>query len=130
MKITFFSAFNSSLLKSKIVGGNPAALADFPYMVFFIENNIYIGCGGCLVSKTNILTSAHCIVDFAKTGNYDTLRVVVGTVSLQYGGNEHTIKHISISDQYLFDERTIRGDIAVVTVSLFVTLLFNILNFL
>lgn len=49
----------------RIIGGNEAAAAQFPYQVglrLFIQNSNNVGlCGGSLISVTRVVSAAHCV---------------------------------------------------------------------
>lgn len=58
----------------RIVGGERASIEDYPFAVYLTTSDGFQFCGGTLVTKTNVLTAAHCVSD---TGARE-LRVVVG----------------------------------------------------
>ena len=45
-----------------IVGGEPAAAGDFPYIVSLQRNGRHF-CGGSLLNANTVLTAAHCTVN-------------------------------------------------------------------
>ncbi|XP_069943924.1 uncharacterized protein [Cherax quadricarinatus] len=51
-------------LTSKIVGGQPAEIEQFPWMAAFkLKSTGFIFCGGSIVSDLYVLTAAHCVKD-------------------------------------------------------------------
>ncbi|CRK57466.1 Aminopeptidase Y (Arg, Lys, Leu preference) [Alloactinosynnema sp. L-07] len=59
----------------QIVGGTPAALGDYPWMV-----RLSMGCGGAMYSEQLVLTAAHCV---SSTGNNTSITATYGVVDLQ-----------------------------------------------
>lgn len=58
------TAIQSAPLSSiiRIVGGENADIADYPYQVSIMIEN-YHACGGSILSNSFILTAAHCFAD-------------------------------------------------------------------
>lgn len=54
-------------LPFRIVGGTTVPVAEFPYQVS-IEQEGYHFCGGAIVSKTYIVTAAHCFPNILGEG--------------------------------------------------------------
>ncbi|XP_057327141.1 trypsin-1-like [Microplitis mediator] len=56
---------NNLLLKPnpRIIGGQDAVIEDFPYQVNFLNNGFNI-CGGAIIAKNWVLTSASCSIKF------------------------------------------------------------------
>lgn len=110
----------------KIVGGSTSHITYFPYQISIRHKNIH-DCGGALITRTHVLTAAHCLVRYMyynviRNGkNYSpelgNVRVVVGTHNLLYAGIAHSIKKVWRHEQ--FDARPGRysNDIGIITVS-------------
>jgi trypsin len=60
--------------EDKIVGGEPASLGEFPFLVALTQNG-GIWCGGSLVNANTVITAAHC-----SDVSPDSMTVVAGTV--------------------------------------------------
>jgi secreted trypsin-like serine protease len=103
----------------RIIGGENAEITEFPYMVAFryIEDN-HLFCGGAIVSRWNILTSAHCL--FREQSTFSRIRIYTGVSrTTDISGPTHEIDHIDFHP--LFTGRKCQDemnlyDIAVVTV--------------
>ncbi|MFI7411655.1 S1 family peptidase [Streptomyces sp. NPDC049627] len=59
---------------TRVVGGTPAAQAEFPFMV-----HLSMGCGGALYKKDVVLTAAHCMDG---SGNNTSITVTAGVNDL------------------------------------------------
>nr|CAD7400827.1 unnamed protein product [Timema cristinae] len=56
----------------KIVGGEPATVEEFPFIVALVrktEKNIL--CGGSIISEKYALTAAHCVYNYVRSKNLD-----------------------------------------------------------
>jgi secreted trypsin-like serine protease len=60
---------------TNVVGGTPATLGEFPWMV-----RLSMGCGGVLYTSALVLTAAHCV---GPTGPNTTITVTQGAVDLE-----------------------------------------------
>lgn len=101
----------------KIINGEDAAIADFPYQVSLRLYDRHI-CGGAIISNRHILTAAHCIAGEAP---YSEMTVVTATNSLEpgTGGKAYRVKDVIIPSNYVQQTRIRAGkhDIAVISVS-------------
>lgn len=98
--LLFISSATSSIIgSSRILGGDPAAIKDFPYQISLCrkktQNSLEHGCGGAIISKTFILTAAHCI----SMKNIEEHVVLVGS-HLRYEGDRYEIKAFFAHPEY------------------------------
>jgi Trypsin len=117
----------------KVVGGNPASIADLPYQAAIVRNpNLFPGnslqrqfCGGTVVAPTVVITAAHCMYDFEKRQFTDAglYAAVTGRTTLTNSAEGQEIPFASYtfftdgSGQPLFDPNTFVYDVVVVTLS-------------
>ncbi|XP_017787322.1 PREDICTED: venom protease-like isoform X2 [Nicrophorus vespilloides] len=109
---------HSNHSNDRIVGGKPAKLGEFPWIVALgyrsnNPNQPYWLCGGSLITETHVLTAAHCV------HNRQTLYVVrVGDLDLYSdddGAHPETIPLVKakVHEKYSATEHT--DDIAILT---------------
>jgi len=101
----------------RIVGGNVADPADWPYIAAITTPSGDQFCGGAVISPDTVLTAAHCMVDdFGNPSNPDTIRVVTGRPDLtdESEGQELEADDIIVHRQYL---RRFHHDVAVIRLS-------------
>lgn len=106
----------------KIVGGQPASLAAYPWVVALSSRSRFGDersgqfCGGALVGPRAVVTAAHCFgrdVLGSDWRDLDDLRVLVGRSDLRSGqGEEVPVQDVWVNPRY--DPRTNAGDVAVV----------------
>nr|XP_023024851.1 trypsin-4-like [Leptinotarsa decemlineata] len=53
----------------KIIGGEPADIKDYPYIVSLYYNHDY-WCDGSILDEYTILTAAHCVIESQTPGDY------------------------------------------------------------
>ena len=100
----FIAEFNSSLIQSKIVGGQVVNFEDFRYVVSIkkggLEGKHF--CCGCLLTKTHVLTGGYCILRIKEIRRKEKGKVVVvfGSLSLHEGGIAHFIKKLTPNALY------------------------------
>ncbi|CAF4904901.1 unnamed protein product [Pieris macdunnoughi] len=97
---------------SRIVGGSPSELGDFPYVGGVIVNLVSGGqsvCGSALISANRALTAAHCWT----TGSHEgiLLTVVFGSKRLFSGGQRVITNNVQVHSEY--NTVTRANDIAV-----------------
>ena len=79
----------------QVVGGTPAQLGEFPWMV-----RLSMGCGGAMYTPTLILTAAHCVADLG-TGPNTSVTVSWGVVDLEDPNvTTRTSDYIQVADGY------------------------------
>ncbi|MGW0465947.1 S1 family serine peptidase [Streptomyces sp. NPDC003027] len=110
---------------SIVVGGQPARIADAPWVVALSSRDRFGGtragqfCGGVVVGPTRVLTAAHCVgrdLLGAEPGEIADLKVIAGRSALRgQGGQEIRISRTWVDPGY--DPRTNAGDLAVLTLA-------------
>ncbi|XP_038212860.1 enteropeptidase-like [Zerene cesonia] len=101
-------------IASRIVGGLPAALGQYPYQAGLISDIVGINgngvCGGSLISANRVLTAAHCWFD----GQNQAWRftVVLGSVYLFHGGTRLQTSVVQTHPSWF--PLLVRNDIAVI----------------
>eukprot|EP00026_Physarum_polycephalum_P013611 Phypoly_transcript_14029.p1 GENE.Phypoly_transcript_14029~~Phypoly_transcript_14029.p1 ORF type:complete len:251 (+),score=14.18 Phypoly_transcript_14029:229-981(+) len=93
---------------SRIVGGQPAAPGQFPYIVSLRRTSHW--CAGSILSSRVILTAAHCVVGLPAS----SFEVVAGSTDLR-DGDVYRVASIIIHPGY--NATTITKDIAVLHLS-------------
>ncbi|GLZ41440.1 serine protease [Actinokineospora sp. NBRC 105648] len=73
--------FGRANAREQIVGGDRAAIADHPYVVYLATADGFQFCGGTLVTRDKVVTAAHC----AKAVPVASIRVVAGREDKQAG---------------------------------------------
>lgn len=116
---------SAAVADSIIVGGQPAPVADSPWVVALSSRDRFGGarsgqfCGGVAVAPTKILTAAHCLSDQALGGPAERvgdLLVIAGRERLSdSGGREIPVRSIWVNPGY--DPDSNAGDLAVLTLS-------------
>lgn len=108
-----------------VVGGQSVRVSDAPWMVALASRERFGDarsgqfCGGVAVSRTTVITAAHCMrpevlgVDWRQVPD---LRVLTGRGDLSSGeGQELAVRRVWVNPAY--DPKTHAGDIAVLTVN-------------
>ncbi|KAI1987950.1 hypothetical protein LOZ53_004117 [Ophidiomyces ophidiicola] len=93
---------------SRIIGGTPAKLAQFPDLISLEEGSRHV-CGGMLLNGRFVLTAAHCLID------KHNLTVRAGTLAPLKGGQTARVAATQIHPKY--NEQTSLDDVAVLYLS-------------
>nr|XP_055059391.1 serine protease 56 [Misgurnus anguillicaudatus] len=100
--------------RSRIIGGSPAPLGSWPWLVNLRLNGALM-CGGVLVDSSWVLTAAHC---FAGSRSESYWTAVVGEFDLtKTDPDEQTMKVNRIITHPKFNPKTFNNDIALVELS-------------
>ncbi|GAA3006132.1 S1 family peptidase [Actinokineospora diospyrosa] len=100
----------------QIVGGQRAAIADHPYVVYLATADGFQFCGGTLVTRDKVVTAAHC----ARAYPRDRVRVVAGREDkASTDGTTVEVKDIWVHPDYR--DVTLGDDVAVLTLAQRVT---------
>ncbi|KAJ8667261.1 hypothetical protein QAD02_008923 [Eretmocerus hayati] len=96
------------------VGGSPASIAKYPYVVSIRSAGGHI-CGGTIVSETIVLTASHCILPDT---SLDLLYVKAGDVDINYKGSWHKVNQTILHEKYQKLELTGGGNQAINDIAL------------
>ncbi|MDQ3759353.1 MAG: serine protease [Actinomycetota bacterium] len=93
---------------NRIVGGDVADPADWPFVAALVTRDGSHVCGGSVVAKDAVVTAAHCVLGTSPK----QIRVVTGRPDLtdESAGQELRIAEVTVHQQY---QRTFRRDVAV-----------------
>jgi hypothetical protein len=104
-----------------IVGGGPADLGEYPWMVALVDSstsNPRFGqfCGASLIDAEWVLTAAHCVVSFGSVADPEDIDVVLGVNNLDEGPTSGTsgqrIEVTQVIPHPAYDEATSDSDVA------------------
>lgn len=99
----------------RVVGGSPAQPGTWPFMAYLLIGGAW-QCGGTLVSKTMVLTAAHCTRDAdGKPWTAAAYTIRLGSTDRDRGGLLRTVKRVIVHENY--DPKTSRDDIALLELS-------------
>ncbi|RXM99788.1 Acetylcholine receptor subunit gamma [Acipenser ruthenus] len=97
--------------RSRIMGGSPAALGGWPWLVS-LQLDGGMMCGGVLVDRSWVLTAAHC---FIGSRNENSWSVVVGEYDLTQTDPEEQVLQVNrILTHPKFNQKSFNNDIALV----------------
>lgn len=100
-------------LPTRIVGGFPAVITDYPYQASLRYNGRSI-CGCSIINSNYVVTAAHCIISESK----DAFSIKAGATNIQETSATEQIrsaKNIIIHPEY--SKTTPRNDIAIIELS-------------
>ncbi|XP_038219342.1 trypsin, alkaline C-like, partial [Zerene cesonia] len=104
----------------RIIGGTPASIEKYPYTVQILYNR-QLTCGGTLLTRRHVMSSAHCFVtSTGQLASASLFSVRVGSTYQGTGGSLHSVSQIRIHERYNSPVRD--NDIAVMSLSSAVTL--------
>ncbi|MFJ3666403.1 trypsin-like serine protease [Streptomyces sp. NPDC090106] len=119
------SSTSSGTVDAKIIGGSTTTITSAPWMaqLWYYDDTTDTGffCGGTVVSRTKILTAAHCVKGY-DWANYGA--IVTGTTNMPdaSGNTDGTVTGALRQWSHpSYSSRTIDNDIAVITLSAPVT---------
>ncbi|KAG8543103.1 hypothetical protein GDO81_025409, partial [Engystomops pustulosus] len=121
---SLFSACGHPTFSQRIVGGKNAVLGKWPWQISIqYSDNVYL-CGGSLISRSWVVTAAHCMSVIPRDGEF---YVILGMVSLI--GESTTkliipVKTIRVHPMYRGDGTS--GDLALLELASPVTYNYNI----
>jgi len=111
-----------SALNTKIVGGEAAADNAYPFMVALeYQSDSLQFCGGSLITKTKVLTAAHCITNGAGKIIKEKIQIKAGTNNLT-DETGTVVKIKSITRHASYNKTTFDYDVAILTLAQAVTL--------
>lgn len=99
--------------KDKIIGGYSANIVDFPHQVFVRSSNT--GCGGSIISRSHILTAAHCVE--GDKNSPDSILVRSGSSNKNLGGVLSKVSHVIIHEDFDGEPPYNVNDIAILVLS-------------
>lgn len=95
----------------RIIGGSNTTIERYPYQVSLRRNNLGHICGGSIISKTRVLTAAHCLNAKHEPKEYTILAGSTRRTTDSAGQVREVAKYVRHSG---YSERTHENDIAVV----------------
>ncbi|XP_055378490.1 trypsin Blo t 3-like [Condylostylus longicornis] len=93
--------------RGRIIGGENAAIEDYPYQVSIQYNDGFHFCGGSIYKPNVIITAAHCVFGLEA----EKIHIRAGSNNRNSGGVIVTVKEIIPSENW--NSQTIDNDIAI-----------------
>ncbi|KUL51546.1 MULTISPECIES: serine protease [unclassified Streptomyces] len=119
------AAPGSAAADSVVIGGSPVQVSEHPWVVAIASRDRFGGarsgqfCGGAVVSRTTVLTAAHCVdsdVLGVPLSEVRDLKVIAGRNDLRTSeGDEITVSNVRTNPEY--NSSTNSGDAAVLTLA-------------
>ncbi|MGV2919176.1 serine protease [Streptomyces alfalfae] len=119
------AAPGSAAADSVVIGGSPVQVSEHPWVVAIASRDRFGGtrsgqfCGGAVVSRTTVLTAAHCVdsdVLGVPLSEVRDLKVIAGRNDLRTSeGDEITVSNVRTNPEY--NSSTNSGDAALLTLA-------------
>ncbi|XP_045768192.1 trypsin CFT-1-like [Maniola jurtina] len=104
--------------KNRVVGGTPVPIERYPFMVnmqvTWREGIFASVCGGSLITRTAVLSAAHCYI--IELPDINQWRARLGSESDQVGGVQHAVARFIIHPNYV--HITLTSDVAIVRLAI------------
>ena len=111
----FFTESHSTLLTSKIIGGEIVTIHDYNFLAYLRYRGVQ-RCGGALISSSHVLTAGNCVYGLKVNTIWD-ITVTVGSTYARSGGELHTIRKIAYPPEFENRYPSRVADLAVLHVS-------------
>ena len=106
--------FGAAHAEPRIVGGEPANVAEYPWMVALISSDGHHFCGGTLIARDKVATAAHCLDEHSA----DDILVLGGRSDLAESEPGESIS--AVSDAVVngaYERAELGGDVALLTLT-------------
>lgn len=96
----------------RIMGGETAAVAEFPYIVSIRDAKVdQHFCGGAMITPKNVLSAGHCLI--ARRLQPNSVYIALGVYNRRDGGVRKNIIQIAIHPE--FNTTFMHNDISIIT---------------